>query len=102
FLALGYVVYHSGLTGLMRRTLAFLPLRLRSRYGLPVFPTGIVLSAMREVIEPRSEPFKHHVPLAAAIVASGILLEYLVARGFAAWRDGQRASHSYSTASSHA
>jgi hypothetical protein len=42
------------------------------------------------------------VALWAAIVSCGILLHYLVARGLAAWRDGQRASHSYSTASSRA
>jgi hypothetical protein len=102
FLALGYVVYHSGLTGLMRRTRAFLPLCLMGRYGLPVFATGIVLSAMGEVIETRSEAFNHQVALWAAIVSGGMLLHYLVARGLAAWRDGQRASHSYSTASSRA
>src|SRR6266576_3956431 len=98
FLALAYVVYHSGLTGLMRRTRAFLPLCLIGRYGLPVFATGIVLSAMGEVIETRSEAFNHQVALWAAIVSGGILLHYLVARGLAAWRDGRRASHSYSTA----
>src|SRR5262245_34622750 len=49
FLALAYVVYHSGLTGPMRRTRAFLPLCLIGRYGLPVFATGTVLSAMGEV-----------------------------------------------------
>jgi hypothetical protein len=102
FLALGYVVYHSGLTGLMRRTRAFLPLCLMGRYGLPVFATGIVLSAMGEVIETRSEAFTHQVAFGAAIVAGGILLHYLVARGLAAWRGGQRASRSYSTASSRA
>jgi hypothetical protein len=42
------------------------------------------------------------VAFGAAIVAGGILLHYLVARGLAAWRDRQRASHSYSTASSRA
>jgi hypothetical protein len=99
FLALGYVVYHSGLTGLMRRTRAFLPLCLMGRYGLPVFATGILLSAMGEVIETRSEAFTHQVAVGAAIVAGGILLHYLVARGLAAWRDGRRASHSYSAAS---
>jgi hypothetical protein len=102
FLALGYVVYHSGLTGLMRRTRAFLPLCLMGRYGLPVFATGIVLSAMGEVIETRSEAFNHQVALWGAIVSGGILLHYLVARGLAAWRDGQVASHSHSTASSRA
>jgi hypothetical protein len=34
FLALAYIVYHSGLTGLMRRTRAFLPLCLIGRYSL--------------------------------------------------------------------
>jgi hypothetical protein len=103
FLALAYIVYYSGLTGLMRRTRTFLPLCLIGRYSLPVFATGIVLSAMGEVIvETRSEAFNHEVALGAAIVAGGILLHYLVARGLAAWRDSQRASHSYSTASSRA
>ena len=95
FLALGYVVYHSGLTGLMRRTRAFLPLCLMGRYGLPVFATGTVLSVMGEVIvETRSETFNHEVALGAAIVAGGILMHYLVARGLAAWRDKSRARQS--------
>jgi hypothetical protein len=33
------------------------------RYGLPVFATGIVLSAIGEVIETRSEAFNHEVVL---------------------------------------
>src|SRR5213080_2183541 len=67
FLALAYIVYHSGLTGLMRRTRAFLPLCLIGRYSLPVFATGTVLSAMGEVIvETRSEAFSHEVALGAA------------------------------------
>jgi hypothetical protein len=94
FLALAYIVYHSGLTGLMRRTRAFLPLCLMGRYGLPVFATGIVLSAMGEVIETRSEAFNHQVALWAAIVVGGILMHYLVARGLAAWRDKSRAQQS--------
>jgi hypothetical protein len=95
FLALAYIVYHSGLTGLMRRTRAFLPLCLIGRYGLPVFATGIVLSVMGEVIvETRPEAFNHEVVLGAAIVAVGILMHYLVARGLAAWRDKSRAQQS--------
>jgi hypothetical protein len=98
FLALAYIVYHSGLTGLMRRTWAFLPLCLIGRCGLPVFATGIVLSVIGEVIvETRPEAFNHEVVLGAAIVAGGVLMHYLVARGLAALRDGQRASHSYAT-----
>src|SRR6266513_1589382 len=64
FLALAYVVYHSGLTGLMRRTRAFLPLCLIGRYSLPVFATGTVLSAMGDlIVETRSEAFSHEVAL---------------------------------------
>jgi hypothetical protein len=91
FLALAYVVYYSGLTGLMRRTRAFLPLRLIGRYGLPVFATGTVLSAMGELVETRSETFSHEMTFGAAIVVGGILMHYVVARGLAAWRDKSRA-----------
>jgi hypothetical protein len=85
FLALAYVVYHSGLTGLMRRTRAFLPLCLIGRYSLPVFATGTVLSAMTELVETRAEAFSHELAFGVAIVAGGILIHYLVARGLAAW-----------------
>jgi hypothetical protein len=94
FLALAYIVYYSGLTGLMRRTRAFLPLCLIGRYGLPVFATGTVLTAMGEVVETRSEAFSHEVAFGAAIVVGGILVHYLVARGLAAWRDKSRAQQS--------
>ena len=94
FLALAYIVYHSGLTGLIRRTRAFLPLCLIGRYGLPVFATGTVLSAVGEVVETRSEAFSHEVAFGAAIVVGGILMHYLVARGLAAWRDNSRAQQS--------
>jgi hypothetical protein len=94
FLALAYVVYHSGVTGLMRRTRAFLPLCLIGRYGLPVFATGTVLSAMSELVETRSEALSHQVAFGAAIVGGGILMHYLVARGLAAWRDKSRAQQS--------
>jgi hypothetical protein len=94
FLALAYIVYHSGLTGLMRRTRAFLPLCLMGRYGLPVFATGTVLSAMSELVETRSEALSHQVAFGAAIVVGGILMHYLVARGLAAWRDKSRAQQS--------
>ncbi|MGZ3386707.1 MAG: OpgC domain-containing protein, partial [Isosphaeraceae bacterium] len=94
FLALAYIVYHSGLTGLMRRTRAFLPLCLIGRYGLPVFATGTVLSAVGEVMETRSEAFSHEVAFGAAMVVGGILMHYLVARGLAAWRDKSTAQPS--------
>jgi hypothetical protein len=94
FLALAYVIYHSGLTGLMRRTRAFPPLCLMGRYGLPVFATGTILSAMGELVETRSEDFSHTLAFGAAIVFGGILMHYLVARGLAAWRDKSRAQQS--------
>src|SRR5215813_3110176 len=94
FLALAYIVYHSGLTGLMRRTRAFLPLCLIGRYGLPVFATGTILSAMSELVETRSEALSHQVAFGAAIVVGGILMHYLVARGLAAWRDKSGAQQS--------
>jgi hypothetical protein len=94
FLALAYIVYYCGLTGLMRRTRAFLPLCLIGRYGLPVFATGTVLSVMGEVVETRSETFSHEVAFGAAMVVGGILLHYLVARGLDAWRDKSRAQQS--------
>src|SRR5256886_1852784 len=60
FLALAYIVYHSGLTALLRRTQAFPPLCLIGRYGLPVFATRTVPRGMGEVIvEARSEAFNH-------------------------------------------
>ncbi len=91
FLALVYVVYHSGLTALLRRTWAFLPLCLIGRHSLPVFATGSVLTAIGEVIVgTRSDAFSHQIALGVAIVAGGALLHYLVARGFAAWTEGQR------------
>jgi hypothetical protein len=94
FLALAYIVYHSGLTGLMRRTRAFLPLCLMGRYGLPVFATGTVLTAMGELVETHSEALSHQVAFGVAIVVGGILMHYLVARGLAAWRDKSRSQES--------
>jgi hypothetical protein len=94
FLALAYIVYHSGVTGLMRRTRAFPPLCLIGRYGLPVFATGTLLTAVGEVVETRSEAFSHQLAFGTAIVVVGILMHYLVARGLAAWRDKSRARHS--------
>jgi len=94
FLALAYIVYHSGLTGLMRRTRAFAPLCLIGRYGLPVFATGTVLSAMGEVVETRAEAFSHQLAFGTTIVVGGILMHYFVARGLAAWRDKSRARQS--------
>jgi hypothetical protein len=87
FLALAYVIAHSGLTGLLRRTPIFSPLALMGRYSLPVFATGCVLTAVGEVIvETRAEDFAHPLTLGAFIVAGGIVAHYLVARLLAARR----------------
>jgi hypothetical protein len=76
---------------MLRRTRAFPPLCLIGRYGLPVFATGTVLSAVGEVVETRSEAFSHQLAFGTTIVVGGILMHYLVARGLAAWRDKSRA-----------
>src|SRR6266481_4171301 len=94
FLALGYVVYHSGLTGLIRRTRAFPLFPYMGRFELPLIATGIVLSALGKVIETCSAAINDQVALRAASVVGGILLHYLVARGLAAWRDKSRAQQS--------
>jgi hypothetical protein len=88
FLALAYVVAHSGLTQVIRSTPVFAPLALMGRYSLPVFATGTVLTAVGEVIvETRPEDFAHPLALGGVIVAGGIVLHYLVARLLAARRE---------------
>ena len=87
FLALAYVISHSGLTQLLRRTFVFSPLALIGRHSLPVFATGCVLVAIGEVVvETRPEDFNYPLTLGAAIVAVGILIHYAVARMLAARR----------------
>jgi len=87
FLALVYVVSHSGWTELLRRTPIFSPLALMGRYSLPVFATGCVLTAVGEVmVETRPEEYAYPLTLGAFIVAGGILLHYVVARLLAARR----------------
>lgn len=91
FLALAYVIAHSGLTDLLRRTPIFSPLALMGRYSLPVFATGCVLTAIGEVIvETRPEGFEHAIALGGLIVAAGVVAHYLVARLLDARRDSQR------------
>ena len=91
FLALAYVIAHSGVTRLFRWTPVFSPLALMGRYSLPVFATGCVLTAIGEVIvETRLESFDHRLALGGLIVAGGILVHYLVARLLAAHGTVQR------------
>jgi hypothetical protein len=90
FLALAYVVAHSGLTRLLRPTPIFAPLALMGRYSLPVFATGCVLTAVGEVIvETRPEDFTHPLTLGGLIVAGGIVVHYVVARLLASRRAAQ-------------
>jgi hypothetical protein len=87
FLALAYVIGHSGLTQLLCRTGLFPPLALLGRHSLPVFATGCVLTVIGEVIvQTRPEDFRHPLTLGAAIVAGGVLAHYAVARMLAARR----------------
>lgn len=80
YLALAYVIAHSGLTQLLRRTFVFLPLALIGRHSLPVFATGCVLVAIGEVmVETRPEDFSYPFILSAAIVGVGVLVHYAVA-----------------------
>jgi hypothetical protein len=86
FLALAYVISHSGITNLFRSTPVFAPLTLIGRYSLPVFATGCVLTAVGEVmVETRPENYAYPLTLGAFIVAGGVVLHYLVAR-LLAWR----------------
>ena len=90
FLALAYVISHSGITQLLRPTPIFAPLALMGRYSLPVFATGCVLTAVGEVlVETRPENYAYPLTLGAFIVAGGILIHYLVARLLAARRTAQ-------------
>jgi hypothetical protein len=90
FLAVAYVISHSGLTQLLRATPIYAPLALMGRFSLPVFATGCVLTAVGEVIVvTRPEDFIDGLTLGGFIVAGGIVIHYLVARLLAA----QRASH---------
>jgi hypothetical protein len=84
FLALAYVVSHSGLTQLLRRTVVYWPLAMIGRHSLPVFATGCVFLAVGDVtvnIRPEDP-----LILSAVIVAVGVLAHFAVARMLMAWR----------------
>ena len=87
YLALAYVIGHSGLTHVLRQTWIFSPLALMGRHSLPVYATGCVLVAIGEVIvETRPEDFGHPLALGAAIAMGGAFIHYAVARMLAARR----------------
>lgn len=90
FLALAYVVSHSGLTRLARATPIFAPLTLIGRYSLQVFATGCVLTAIGEVmVETRPEDYAYPLTLGAFIVVGGCVLHYVAARLLEARRNAQ-------------
>ncbi|HML15128.1 MAG TPA: OpgC domain-containing protein [Xanthobacteraceae bacterium] len=90
FLALAYVISHSGITRLLRPTPMFAPLALIGRYSLPVFASGCVLTAIGEVmVETRPDDYAYPLTLGAFIVVVGIVLHYLIARLLAARRTAQ-------------
>lgn len=81
FIALAYVIYHSGLTDLLRGTQIYAPLCLIGRHSLPVFATGAVLLVVGEVLMDVDIPEQ----LTGFLIAvGGILVQYLVARVFEA------------------
>jgi hypothetical protein len=90
FLALAYVISHSGITNLFRATPVFAPLTLIGRHSLPVFATGCVLTAVGEVlVETRPEDYAYPLTLGAFVVLVGIVLHYAVARLLAWHRTAQ-------------
>ncbi len=91
YLALAYVIGHSGLTRLLRRSFVFSPLALMGRHSLPVFSAGCVLTALGEVmVETRPEDFAHTLELGAVIVAAGVLAHYAVAHLIGVYRSVER------------
>jgi hypothetical protein len=87
FLALAYVISHSGLTQLLRGTVLYWPLAMIGRHSLPVFATGCVFLVMGEVmVDTRPEDFSHPLLLSAVIVAVGVVAHFAVARMLMAWR----------------
>jgi hypothetical protein len=90
FLALAYVISHSGITNVFRSTPVFAPLTLIGRYSLPVFATGCVLTAVGEVmVETRPEDYAYPLTLGAFIVVGGCVLHYCAARLLEARRTAQ-------------
>jgi hypothetical protein len=88
FLALIYVVQHSRLTGVLRRTPAYAPLAVIGRHSLPVFATGALLVVFGEVLTEIDIPEQM---TGFVFVILGTLIQYGVARAFEARRQARRA-----------
>jgi hypothetical protein len=81
FLAIAYVIYHSGLTNLMRTTPLFAPLALMGRHSLPVFAAGEFLTLVGEAITETEIPdFLSQI----IIVVGGIAIQFWIARYYEA------------------
>ena len=76
FLAVAYVVHYGGLTQVLRRTLAFVPLSLIGRHSLPVFATGAFLASVSMATMDDDWP---GVPYTLLVVVGGLAAHYLVA-----------------------
>lgn len=87
FLALVYVVQHSRLTELLRRTDAYAPLALIGRHSLPVFATGALLVVVGEVLTAIDIPEQ---VIGFVFVIAGTMVQYAVARFFEARRQARR------------
>jgi hypothetical protein len=77
FLALAYVIFYSGITGWLARTVVFKPLCVIGRHSLPVFALGSILSMFDRAI---MDTYEIAVIPSLAILAVGIILQYLIAR----------------------
>jgi hypothetical protein len=76
FLALAYVIYHSGLAERMRRTAVFAPLALIGRHSLPVFATGAFLCTVGLATIDDDWP---GMPYTTMFLVAGLALHYVVA-----------------------
>jgi hypothetical protein len=91
FLILGYVVYHSGLTRLLRHTLLFEPLAMIGRHSLPVFAVGAFMTIVSEVVIDIDNELPTGV-LEAFMVIVGIAVQYGVAMFFEARGKARKAA----------
>jgi hypothetical protein len=81
FVALAYVIYHSGITNILRKTLVYAPLSLIGRHSLAVFATGALLLVIGEVMMDVDIPEQ---VTGFLIAVGGVVVQYWVARFFEA------------------
>lgn len=76
FLCLAYVVYHAGLTDLLRRTPVYAPLALVGRHGLAVFCAGTLLSSAAWIV---TESLPRSIAFDVGIVLLGFVILHALA-----------------------